>query len=140
MPSDVLGFDSLAAGNEHFLTERLIAIGFLTSCIVHELNNPLACIASNLDFLETEFEQKNQDEYVLALKDSQEAMGGIRSILQNIRVLAEPDAVGDNEFHVANTQECLDTALLLTKSLLQPHRRVEPARRSGQSPRPGGSG
>ncbi len=77
-------------------SERLASIGLMAAGIVHEINNPVAYVAANLDYSLSELQKAGfpeiptTSEIVSALKDSAEGVSRIREIVKDMREMARP--------------------------------------------------
>ncbi len=111
------GMVSLAVGNERLLSaqrdqitrletmqthlmhiERMASVGLLAAGIVHEINNPMAAVLGNAQYLTSELEAARADgsalheEHVGAARDICEAAQRIRAIAVDMRRLARGES------------------------------------------------
>jgi two-component system NtrC family sensor kinase len=97
-----------------FQSEKLAAMGELTSQIAHELNNPLYGIMNTLELLKTEVSPQNKRRRVLdmALSETERLAELLRKMLR----FSRPD---EEEKQPTNVNEILDEILLLVEKQLQ---------------------
>ncbi|MBN1203332.1 MAG: PAS domain-containing protein [Myxococcaceae bacterium] len=103
------------------LADRLSSIGTLAAGVVHEINNPLAYVCSNLSFLQQSLAQPAVATEELAelrqvLAETQEGIRRVRTIVQDVRSFAHTDEsrTGPVEVHQA-----IDGALRLVRKQLE---------------------
>jgi two-component system NtrC family sensor kinase len=72
--------------------DRLASVGQLAAGIGHEINNPLAFIISNLEFLQEELPRRpDSPELAVALSEAREGAERVRLIVRELGNLARPD-------------------------------------------------
>jgi len=85
------------------VSERMASLGTLAAGLAHEINNPLAAVLANLDFLLQDLEQTLVSDRPLPrepleglrqpLSDARDAADRIRAIVADLRMLARGDEV-----------------------------------------------
>jgi len=88
---------------EVFTADRLTLVSRLASCIAHEVNNPLACIVSNLSFAANEVSKISSMQSREILETLEEASQGaerIRLTIQALRRLAQGDEASISDFQI----------------------------------------
>ena len=99
------------------LTDRLATMGTLAAGVAHEINNPLAFISANVDFVIEELEDADESspisnerlaEVLKALRSSRTGAERVRQIVQELRgfTRTDPDRVGPVDLNAL-----LDSAL-----------------------------
>ncbi len=81
------------------MTDRLAAMGRVAASVAHEINNPLAFVMANLDFVAEEIEESEggalasdrRDEILKALADSRAGADRVRRIVRDLKTLARAD-------------------------------------------------
>ncbi|GMU01984.1 hypothetical protein KH5H1_61040 [Corallococcus caeni] len=80
------------------VADRMVSMGTLASGVAHEINNPLAYVHSNLDFMAGQLEQLRAahpqeclDELVEVVRETQEGAGRIRRIVRDLGTLSRAD-------------------------------------------------
>jgi signal transduction histidine kinase len=76
------------------ISERMASAGMLASGVAHEINNPLAIVSSNLDFVTTLLKKPAAEidlrELDGPLQDAREAVDRIRRIVCDVKLFARP--------------------------------------------------
>ncbi|MBA2662246.1 MAG: HAMP domain-containing protein [Bradymonadaceae bacterium] len=106
------------------LTDRLVSIGTLAAGVAHEINNPLAFVIANLDYLNTELGElfaetgsnARHDEVLHILSRTEAGAERVRSVVQDLRTFSHS---GDEALGAINLHEVLDSALSLASSELR---------------------
>jgi two-component system, NtrC family, sensor kinase len=80
------------------LNERMAAIGMLAAGVAHEINNPLAFVSSNLNFIDTELRRAvlpsaDMSELKEAIADAREGAERMRIIVQSLKALSRGDSI-----------------------------------------------
>lgn len=77
--------------------QRMATIGTLAAGVAHEINNPLAAVSSNLDFLETEVTNPTAplEELTLVVLEAQVALKRIKGIVGDLSVFSRESAAGE---------------------------------------------
>jgi signal transduction histidine kinase len=82
-------------------SDRLATIGRLAAGVGHEINNPLAFILSNLNYVQQELERmeagassrEERQEMREALGEAREGAERVRTIVQDLKMLSHPDVM-----------------------------------------------
>jgi len=75
-------------------SDRLALVGQLAAGIGHEINNPLAFIISNLEFIQAELARRQASaELAVALAETQEGVERVRLIVRELGSLTRPDTI-----------------------------------------------
>jgi signal transduction histidine kinase len=79
-------------------TDRLAAMGRLAAGVGHEINNPLAYVISNINYVHTELKRKEdspseetRQEMLGAIEEAKEGAERVRLIVQDLKTLSRPD-------------------------------------------------
>ena len=111
--------DQRAADSQRQLArrERLITAGNLAAGVAHEINNPLAYLVANLEYLSEEVRVADPESPLLpVIADAHEGAERIREVVQAMRTFArEAPRIGPTD--VGNV---LDVALRLTAHAMRP--------------------
>jgi two-component system NtrC family sensor kinase len=100
---------------EHLLqSEKLAAMGRLTSQIAHELNNPLYGIMNTLELLKTEVPPQNKRRKILDMALSETVR--LTELLRKMLSFSKPD---EEQKQPVDINEVLDEILLLVRKQLQ---------------------
>jgi signal transduction histidine kinase len=89
------------------LSERLASLGMLSASVAHEINNPLASIMANLDFLLDPMPAEASDQEQ-ALRDCRMCAERIRQIVRDIKVFSRPE---DKQRGPLDVHRVLDSSL-----------------------------
>jgi len=96
------------------LSDRLASLGLLSASVAHEINNPLASLLANLDFLlETQAAQAPESEQEQALLDSRQCADRIREIVRDIKMFSRPQ---DKERGALDVHRVLDSSLRMARN------------------------
>ncbi|ATB43521.1 hybrid sensor histidine kinase/response regulator [Cystobacter fuscus] len=97
------------------LSDRLASLGLLSASVAHEINNPLASLMANLDFLLEERGERESgpaegpdSEQEQALIDSRMCADRIREIVRDIKVFSRPE---DKQRGPLDVHRVLDSSL-----------------------------
>ncbi|MCF8061785.1 MAG: PAS domain S-box protein [Deltaproteobacteria bacterium] len=97
-------------------SEKLAAMGRLTSQIAHELNNPLYGIMNTLELLKSEIPQESKRRRILEMALSETER--LTELLRKMLSFSKPD---EEEKQPTDMNTILDEILLLVKKQLQEH-------------------
>lgn len=97
-------------------SEKLAAMGRLTSQIAHELNNPLYGIMNTLELMKTEISPENKRRKVLDMALSETVR--LSELLRKMLSFSRPD---EEERHPTDINTILDEILLLHEKQLREH-------------------
>ncbi|WP_224243084.1 sensor histidine kinase [Hyalangium gracile] len=82
-------------------TDRLASMGRLAAGVGHEINNPLAYVLSNLNYVHKELQrtqctlsEEERQELLVAMTEAKEGAERVRVIVQDLKTLSRPDDVG----------------------------------------------
>ncbi len=92
-------------------TEKIAALGRLSAGIIHEINNPLNFAATGLYTLRSKAKlipDMDRDGYAEVLKDVEEGIHRVKSIVSDLRTFTHPGSRGMEE---VNAQEAVVSAL-----------------------------
>lgn len=92
-------------------TEKIAALGRLSAGIIHEINNPLNFAATGLYTLRSKAKlipDTDRDGYAEVLKDVEEGIHRVKSIVSDLRTFTHPGSRGIEE---VNAQEAVVSAL-----------------------------
>jgi two-component system NtrC family sensor kinase len=105
------------------LTDRMASMGLLAAGIAHELNNPLAYVLSNLDFLHSTVGPRSRplthDELVecrQVLDDAREGAERMRQIVRQLRVFSR---VEDGKEEAVDVHRVLDSVTQMAASTVR---------------------
>ncbi|MBN1208588.1 MAG: PAS domain-containing protein [Myxococcaceae bacterium] len=103
------------------LADRLSCIGTLAAGVVHEINNPLAYVCSNLSFLEALLARPTLAPDTLpelreVLAETQEGIQRMRTIVQDVKTFARSD---EERCSPVSVPQAIDGALRLVRKQLQ---------------------
>jgi PAS domain S-box-containing protein len=97
-------------------SEKLAAMGRLTSQIAHELNNPLYGIMNTLELLKTEVSPENKRRRILDMALSETER--LTELLRRMLSFSKPD---EEERQITDVNQVLDEILLLVRKQLLEH-------------------
>ncbi len=97
--------------------EHAASLGFLTAGVAHEINNPLASVIANLEFVHGEvlrFQQAGVDvgEAMGALRDASDGATVIREVVRDMRTFAQQDARDPNA--ILDVRPVVERAIRMT--------------------------
>jgi PAS domain S-box-containing protein len=109
------------------LADRLSSIGTLAAGVVHEINNPLAYVCSNISFLKKELAQPQLSPEALpelreVLEETQEGLNRVRTIVQDVKTFARSD---ETQSGPVDVHQAIEGSLRLVRKELQYRAQVE---------------
>ncbi|NNC21298.1 histidine kinase [Corallococcus exiguus] len=96
-----------ATQTQLLFADRLIALGRIAAGVGHEINNPLAFILSNLEYIHQELQQKerlseqDRQEILEALAETRDGAERIRLIVRDLQTLSRAEDVGSGPAELA---------------------------------------
>jgi PAS domain S-box-containing protein len=121
--------DLRAARAQLQMTDRLAAMGTIAAGVAHEINNPLAFVISNLEFLIEELDEQataafgeDGEEIRAALAAAHRGSDRVRQIVQDLRTFSRADR---DSFRPVDVNQLVHTALAMLDNELRHHARVE---------------
>lgn len=119
--TDVTEFNNLRA--QTLLSDKLATIGLLAAGVAHEINNPIACVLSNLEFMDEkvieliEEDGKNKSDIIQTLRkvlnESRYAAVRVKEIVNDLNAYSRND---DGSIKKINIEEILDSAINMALS------------------------
>ena len=120
---DVTEARALAA-RRAVVAERMTSVGQLVGSVAHEINNPLAYIAGNLDVVVEALGSgaaMRPDEMIEALEDARTGVERIKVIVRDLRTLSRTD---DDRREPMDVRTVLETALQMANNELRHRARI----------------
>jgi PAS domain S-box-containing protein len=110
------------------LTDRMASMGMLAAGIAHELNNPLAYVLSNLDYLHATLGPRarpltpdDMAECRQVLDDAREGAERMRQIVRQLRVFSRVD---DTREEPVDVRSVLDSVAQMASTVVRPRARL----------------
>jgi PAS domain S-box-containing protein len=103
-------------------TERLAAIGTMAAGMRHEINNPLAFVAANVNHALERLRDGGHAEIVSALEDAAYGAERVRSIVDGLRPIAQGDEGRRQRYPL---EDLVDDAVRASAHALRHHARLE---------------
>ncbi|TXD38882.1 response regulator [Lujinxingia vulgaris] len=106
--------------------DRMAAVGLLASGVGHEINNPLAYIAANLDFVREHLSASPDPAHAPAIEAITEARQGadrVREIVGDLKHYATWEKISRED--TADAEQVLDTTLRIAANQLRHRARVQ---------------
>jgi signal transduction histidine kinase/CheY-like chemotaxis protein len=109
------------------MTERLAALGTLASAVAHEINNPLAYVAGNVDFVLRELETNQSttgiaQDLLAALAEAREGTERIKNIVRDLKEQARSD---EQSLGATDVNQAVLAALRVLDNQLKHRTRLE---------------
>jgi len=96
--------------------ERLAALGQFAAGVAHEVNNPAAVVAANLDYLAVELADDPRDQLWKALRDAQSGLGRIAGLAQQLLVAGRSAHRPETPVGPVHLATALDAALAVARA------------------------
>jgi PAS domain S-box-containing protein len=113
------------------ITDRLATMGTVAAGVAHEVNNPLAFITANLEFVDEElaalargeaFDADRIDELVRAVKSSRTGADRVRQIVRDLKAFSRKD---QDVAAPTDLNKLLDAAVSMIRNEVRHHARVQ---------------
>jgi len=115
------------------LADRMISIGTLAAGVAHEINNPLAYVTGNLDYVRGRLadvisgacDPAELPDLLVALDDSIEGAERMRSIIRDLRTFSRsPGPSDENDRTAIDVVRVIDVSVRMTQASLRNHAQV----------------
>ena len=109
------------------MTDRMAAVGTVAAGVAHEINNPLAYVMSNLDFVveelvetaeEGELSTERREEMMRALKAAQRGADRVRQIVGDLKTFSRVDR---DTVRRLDVNKLVDSSVAMLKNELRHH-------------------
>jgi PAS domain S-box-containing protein len=105
-----------------YLDDKLKILGTLSASIVHEINNPIAWIQENLEWIKKESKTLTSIQLEELIS---ETIHGIKRIREIIRNLKEFGRIDDNEIKIIDLHRVLNSVITIASSEIKLHAALE---------------
>ncbi len=95
------------------LLDRLSSLGTLSAGVAHEINNPLAFVMSNLDFVLAQLATHPDPDVVEALKEARQGATRVAGIVRDLRAFSRTEET--QEPYPVDVRRVLESALKMTE-------------------------
>jgi signal transduction histidine kinase len=95
------------------LLDRLSSLGTLSAGVAHEINNPLAFVMSNLDFVLSQLASHPDPDVLEALKEAREGATRVAGIVRGLRAFSRTEEA--QEPYPVDVRPVLESALRMTE-------------------------
>jgi signal transduction histidine kinase/CheY-like chemotaxis protein len=96
--------------------ERLAALGQFAAGVAHEVNNPAAVVAANLDYLSAELADDPRDRLWTALRDAQAGVGRITGLAHQLLVAGRSASRPETPVAPVHLATALEAALAVARA------------------------
>jgi PAS domain S-box-containing protein len=111
------------------LADRMVSVGTLAAGVAHEINNPLAYVTGNLDYVRGRIgdvisgrsDPAELPDLVVALDDAIEGTERMRAIVRDLRTFSRPD---ENDLSPIDVARVIDVAVRMTQPAIRHRARV----------------
>ena len=120
--------ERLELQSQLMLTDRMAALGLLAAGVAHEINNPLAAVTANIQYVHallTEGEGAGQgaaDEIIESLADAIEAADRVREIVLDLKLFSRS---GDEASGPVDIHQVIEGALRMARNEIRHRARLE---------------
>jgi PAS domain S-box-containing protein len=113
------------------IADRLATMGTVAAGVAHEVNNPLAFISANLEFVDEElaafargeaFDADRREELVRALKSSRGGAERVRQIVRDLKAFSRKD---QDDTTAVDLNKLVDAAVSMIRNEVRHHARVQ---------------
>ena len=102
------------------LSQRMAGLGTLAAGVAHEINNPLASVSANLDFLAHELAGKGELADVVA--EARDGAERVRDVVRGLRAFSSPELAGRA---AADVRAELEASIRLARNEIRHRARLE---------------
>jgi len=119
------------------LADRMVSVGTLAAGVAHEINNPLAYVTGNLDYVRSRIgdvisgigDPAELPDLVVAIDDAIEGTERMRAIVRDLRTFSRPD---ENERSAVDVTRVIDVAIRMSQPAIRHRARL--LKQSGAMP------
>ncbi|HTN53223.1 MAG TPA: ATP-binding protein [Anaeromyxobacter sp.] len=103
-------------------SERMASLGTLAAGVAHEVNNPLASVLANLEYLEREAAGRIDPGIAQVLRETRDGAARVRDVVRGLRTFSRP---GSGRRAPVDVRAELEAAVRLTRNELRHHAHLE---------------